>query len=128
MANTPSNHVTFSADLVVAADAVASKNSRSTSAQLEHWARVGKAITESGPATARQVHRALAGETDREDLDPTETLILDAEIEAGIAERMASTNYAEKRAARGLSSVALDSTGDIVELLPDGTTRPLSGA
>lgn len=127
MINAPDGQTTISADLIDAADAVASRNSCSASAQLEHWARVGKALSERVPVAARQVHRALAGEIDREDLDATESLIFDAEIEAGIAARIASTNYAEKRAAIGLSSVALNATGDIIEHSPDGTTRHLSG-
>lgn len=72
---------------------------------------------------ARRVQRALVGEIGCEDLDMTESLIFDAIVEAGIASRITVTNYAEKRAARGLSSVALDSTGDIIEYLPDGATQ-----
>lgn len=127
MVNAPEGHDSFSAELVDAADNAANRNKRSTTAQLEHWARVGRAITEGTPARARRAQRPLAGELGREDLCPTDTLIFDAVVDAGISSRMAATNYAEQRAALGLSSMALNSNGEIVEQFPDGTTRNLPG-
>ncbi len=53
---------------------------------------------------------------------------LNAEIATAITENLASTNYGDELAARGITTVALDPDGHIVEQHPDGTTTALPPA
>lgn len=121
----PEKVTRFSASLVDAAASAGRTQERSARQQLEHWVRIGRSVSEQTSAARRRVELALSGTLAPEDLSEEESVVFAAEVEAGIAEKMASTNFAALRAERGLSSVALDDNGELVEYLADGTTRPL---
>jgi hypothetical protein len=46
----------------------------------------------------------------------------DAEISANIQQRLAELNFGDELAAEGVTTVALDAQGNLVEHRPDGTT------
>ena len=71
------------ADLVDSAAAEGARQSRSAKQQLDHWARVGRAVSSQHTASRRRVEAALAGQ--------------------------------------GITTVALNEAGEIVEHRPDGT-------
>ena len=77
----------FAADLLDSAAAEGARQSRSAKQQLDHWARVGCAVSSRHSAARRNVEAALLGE-----------LAL---------------------AGRGITTVALNEEGDIVEHRPN---------
>jgi hypothetical protein len=59
------------------------------------------------------------------DLTVEEGVVFNAEISAAIEEKLARTHYGDELAARGITTVALNESGDIVEYQPDGTATVL---
>jgi hypothetical protein len=100
----------FAADLVDAAAVEGARHSRSTKQQLDHWARVG---------------RALDGTLALTDLSPEERLVTNAEADAAIVEGLRTVRYGDVLAAEGVATVALDDEGRLVRYSPDGTTTVL---
>lgn len=111
-----------SVDLVESAAAEGARQSRSAKQQLDHWARVGRAVSSQHTASRRRVEAALAGELATNDLTVEEGVVFNAEISAAIEERLAATDYGDELAKRGITTVALDEAGQIVEHRPDGTS------
>lgn len=116
----------FAADLVDAAAAEGARQSRSTKQQLDHWARVGRAVSSQHTASRRRVEAALAGDLELSELTVEEGVVFNAEISAAIEEGLARTNYGDTLAARGITTVALDDSGELVEYAPDGSAVPLT--
>jgi len=112
----------FAADLVDSAAAEGARQSRSAKQQLDHWARVGRAVSSQHTAPRRRVEAALAGELPLADLSVDEGVVFNAEISAAIQESLADTDYGRVLAGRGITTVALDENGQIVEHRPDGTS------
>ena len=63
----------------------------------------------------------LAGTLDTAVLSAEEGVVFNAEISAAIEESLAATDYGAILADRGVTTVALDDDGNIVEYRPDGT-------
>ncbi|MDT5080447.1 MAG: hypothetical protein QOJ80_5084 [Mycobacterium sp.] len=118
----------FAADLVDSAEAEGARQSRSTKQQLDHWVRVGRAVSSQQTASRRRVEAAMAGNLPLKELTVEEGVVLNAEIAAGIEESLARTDYGRVLAARGVTTVALNDDGDIVEHHPDGTSVVLTAA
>jgi ParD-like antitoxin of type II bacterial toxin-antitoxin system len=114
------------ADLVDSAAAEGARQSRSAKQQLDHWARVGRAVSSQHTASRRRVEAALAGDLALGDLSVEEGVVFNAEISAAIEESLARTHYGEALAARGITTVALDDAGDLIEHRPDGTSIALT--
>ncbi len=108
------------ADLFEAAAAEGARQSRSAKQQLDHWARVGRAVSTQHTASRRRVEAALAGTIDVDGLNTEEGVVFNAEIAAAVEESLARTNYGAVLASRGITTVALDDQGRIVEHRPDG--------
>ena len=125
MSDIPDRVTRFSADLVEAATAEGARQSRSTKQQLDHWTRVGRAVSSQHSASRRRVEAALAGDLDMTELTLEEGVVFNAEISAAIEERLAGTHYGEQLAARGITLVALNDAGDIIEYRPDGSSAAL---
>ena len=49
-------------------------------------------------------------------------MVFNAEIAVAIEENLAKVDYGTALAARGITTVALDENGDIVQYRPDGST------
>ncbi|BBY30273.1 TA system antitoxin ParD family protein [Mycolicibacterium sediminis] len=121
--SSPTDRVTrVAADLVESATVEGARQSRSAKQQLDHWARVGRAVSSHQTASRRRVEAALAGTLKLTALDDDEGIVFGAEITAAIEERLATTNYGDVLAARGITMVALDDDGRIVEYWPDGSS------
>ncbi|MFA5707438.1 hypothetical protein [Mycolicibacterium sp.] len=125
MTDTTDRVTRFAADLVDAAAVEGARQSRSAKQQLDHWARVGRAVSSQHSAARRKVEAALAGETPLRNLSPEEGVAFNAEITAALEENLARTDYGQILADRGVSTVALDDDGQIVQYRPDGTTAVL---
>jgi ParD-like antitoxin of type II bacterial toxin-antitoxin system len=114
------------ADLVDSAAAEGVRQSRSAKQQLDHWARVGRAVSSQHTASRRRVEAALAGDLPLGELSVEEGVVFNAEISASIAEDLARTHYGKTLAARGITTIALNDAGDLVEHRPDGTSVALT--
>ncbi len=98
----------FAADLVDAAVAEGARQSRSAKQQLDHWARVGRAVSGFDTAARRRVEAALAGQLPMRALTVEEGVAFNAEVSAAIEEKLAVTHYGRTLAAEGVATVALD--------------------
>jgi hypothetical protein len=116
----------FAADLVDSAAAEGARQSRSAKQQLDHWARVGRAVSSQHTASRRRVEAALAGQLAMGELTVEEGVVFNAEISAAIEESLARSDYGRALAARGVTTVALSDAGEIVEHRPDGTSIVLA--
>jgi hypothetical protein len=121
MAETADRVTRFAADLVDDAAAEGARQSRSAKQQLDHWARVGRAVSAAQTAARRRVEAALAGELELTELSAEEGVVFNAEISAAIQESLARTDYGRVLAGRGITTVAVNEAGEIVEHRPDGT-------
>lgn len=122
----PADKVTrFDAELVESAIAEGRRQNRSGRQQLEHWARIGRAMTAPETTSLQRVREALIGARSTMDLNDAEGRVFNAEIDARIAESLANADYPRVLAARGVTTVVLDDEGRIVEHRPDGTTHVL---
>jgi len=110
----------FAADLVDSATAEGRRQSRSTKQQLDHWARVGRAVSSQHSVSRRRVEAALAGSLSVGDLSAEEGVVFNAEVSAAIEESLARSDYGATLATRGITTVALNDAGEIVEHSPDG--------
>lgn len=115
----------FDAELVDAAAAEGRRQSRSATQQLAYWVRVGRAVTASSSASQRRVEEAFAGNFPISDLSPEESAAFRAQAVARIDERLAAVDFTATLAAEGITTVALDEQGRLVETSPDGSTRVL---
>ncbi|KUI32430.1 hypothetical protein AU196_16275 [Mycobacterium sp. IS-1742] len=122
MADVADRVTRVAADLIESAAAEGARQSRSAKQQLDHWARVGRAVSSHHTAARRRVEAALAGEADLTTLSHEEGVVFNAEISAAIEEQLAGADYGELLAGRGITTVALDDAGRIVEYRPDGTS------
>jgi len=124
----PDRVTRFAADLVDSAAIEGARQSRSSKQQLDHWARVGRAVSEHHSAARRRVEAALAGELALTELTDPERVVVDAELDAAIQENLHRTHYGSVLAARGITTVALDDDGNLVEYRPDGSTVRVADA
>jgi hypothetical protein len=116
----------FAADLLDSAAVEGARQSRSAKQQLDHWARVGRAVSSQQTAARRRVEAALAGDLELRELSLEEGVVFNAEIAAAIQESLAASNYGEVLAKRGMTTVALNEAGELVEHLPDGSSVVLA--
>ncbi|MGA9493299.1 MAG: hypothetical protein WBV80_24055 [Mycobacterium sp.] len=114
------------ADLMDSAAIEGARQSRSAKQQLDHWARVGRAVSSQETAARRRVEAALTGDLELRELSVEEGSVFNAEIAASIQENLAESNYGKLLAERGITTVALDENGDIVEHRPDGSSVTLN--
>jgi ParD-like antitoxin of type II bacterial toxin-antitoxin system len=126
MANTADRVTRVAADLMDSAAAEGARQSRSAKQQLDHWARVGRAVSSEQTAARLRVEAALNGELELRELSVEEGTVFNAEIAAAIQENLAESNYGKLLAERGITTVALDENGDIVEHRPDGSSVTLN--
>jgi hypothetical protein len=108
------------ADLMDSASVEGARQSRSAKQQLDHWARVGRAVSSHQSASRHRVEAAMAGELDLANLDVDEGVVFNAEVTAAIEESLNRADYGEVLSARGLTLVALNDDGEIIEYRPGG--------
>jgi hypothetical protein len=126
MTNTADRVTRVAADLMDSAAAEGARQSRSAKQQLDHWARVGREISSQQTAARRRVEAALTGDLELRELSVEEGAVFNAEIAAAIQENLAESNYGGLLAERGVTTVALDENGDIVEHRTDGSSITLN--
>lgn len=113
--------VRMPADLIEAAESESVDQHRSASKQLEHWARFGMLFDRQSTDSLRRIRRVVAGEATFTDLTDDERLVAHAAIDANISTRANSISFADRLAARGVTTVSMDADGQMVRREPDGT-------
>ncbi|NLE80638.1 MAG: hypothetical protein GX610_13840 [Rhodococcus sp.] len=121
MTNVADRVTRFSSDLVDAAANEGERENRSARQQLEHWARVGREVSDQRQVARRRVEAALAGRMPLSELSAEEGVVFNAEIAAALEESLSTGNHVADRAAQGRASIVLDEQGRVVKHLPDGT-------
>ena len=116
----------FATDLLESAAVEGKRESRSAKQQLDHWARVGRSVSMHQTAARRRVEAALAGELPLADLTDSERVVANAELDASIQAQAESMSFGDRLAAEGVTTVALDDDGSLVEFRPDGSRRVLA--
>lgn len=114
----------FDAALFDDAAAEGRRQSRSATQQLDHWARIGRAVSSSTSASRLRVEAALAGRLPLASLDANEAIAFNAEVSASIEELLATTHYGDELAADGITTVTFEN-GVLVQHAPDGSTSVL---
>lgn len=112
-------------DLIETAEAEGREEHRSAAKQLEHWARFGMFFARQTSASQRRVQRAIAGETPLGELDEHERVVANAAISAAISTAANETSFADRLAARGVTTVVMDAEGRMVRRHPDGSMTAL---
>ncbi|MGK2869370.1 MAG: TA system antitoxin ParD family protein [Mycobacterium sp.] len=125
MADTADRVTRVAADLMDSAATEGARQSRSAKQQLDHWARIGRAVSGQHSAARRKVEAALSGGVELNELTAEEGVVFNAEITAAIEEALSDTDYGALLAARGITTVALDESGQIVAHRPDGSSSVL---
>lgn len=85
-----------------------------------------RAVEMHGSAARRRVEAALAGTLAMAQLAADEAVVVNAEIDAAIQERVRVISFGQQLAAEGVTTVALDEHGKLVRSYPDGTLAPLA--
>ena len=77
-------------------------------------------------AARQRVEAALAGQLELRELSVEEGVVFNAEISAAIQESLANANYGQVLSKRGITTVALNDAGELVEQRPDGISMTVS--
>jgi hypothetical protein len=126
MTTTSDRPTRVAADLFDSAAVEGARQSRSAKQQLDHWARVGRAVSMTQTAARRRVEAALAGSLPERELSTEERVVFSAELDAAISETARRVRFGEVLSARGVTTVALDPQGVLTRYHPDGTSSPLA--
>src|SRR4051794_8446940 len=126
MTTAPDRPTRVAADLFDSATVEGKRQSRSAKQQLDHWARVGRAVSMTQTAARRRVESALAGALPERELTQEERAVFNAELAVAVADQARTVHFGEVLAGRGVTTVALDENGVLTRYLPDGTSSPLT--
>ena len=119
MTSAPDRPTRFAADLLESAAVEGQRQSRSAKQQLDHWARVGRAVEMQGPASWRRTQSAT-------ELSEQDALVANAEIDVAIWEQVQRVSFGSVLASEGVTTVALDETGALLRYHPDGSVSALN--
>jgi hypothetical protein len=112
-------------DLIEAAEAEGREEHRSAAKQLEHWARLGMFFDRQTSTSQRRIKLAVSGGSDLGDLNEDEQVVANATINAAISTAANAASFADRLAARGVTTVVMDDSGQMIRRRPDGSTTDL---
>jgi hypothetical protein len=122
---TPGKPTRIAPDVFAAAQQAGPGEDRSAAEQVNHWARVGQSIALHRSASRRRIEAVLTGVLPMSVLRPDEREIVNAELDAAITAKALATPLGAAVSADGVTTVALDDEGRLVEYRPDGTSTVL---
>ncbi|MFT4164842.1 MAG: hypothetical protein QM650_06335 [Microlunatus sp.] len=125
MAKGASTPTRVTADLAAAAVAVAATESRTTTEQINYWARIGMQLERATSLANRRVLAVVAGEAQFSALTPQERTSAHAMIDARIAGRAVDRRFGPSARKAGQTTVSMDDDGNLIEISPDGGRRLL---
>lgn len=100
--------------------------SRSMTQQIEHWARMGRAVERTPGVSLDAVRQALVAGRPFDSLNSEERIVALGEFERLVFEPRGDRSLHRERRAAGEGYTVLDSDGRVVEVGPDGTRRVIS--
>lgn len=112
-------------DLIEAAEAEGREEHRSAAKQIEHWARFGMLFDRQTSSSRRRIERTISGDAPLGELSDDEQVVANAAIDAMISAAANEQSFADRLAARGVTTVTMDDEGRMVRRHPDGTTTIL---
>lgn len=117
-------------DVFAAAKAAAAVSSRSAAQQINHWARIGRALESSGTVSPRDIARVLAGGASYDALNRGEQAVVRAEWDERATAVREQLDFAVEFATAGESWVEADADGRLVDRpVPTTTAKtPTRGA
>lgn len=102
-------------DVFAAAKVAAVANSRSATQQVNHWARIGRALEASGTIRAREIADVLAGKTSYDDLNQHEQAVVRADWDEQMDAARHGLDLAAELAAEGATWVEASAKGTPVK-------------
>ncbi|MCU1602760.1 MAG: hypothetical protein JWO22_3469 [Frankiales bacterium] len=102
-------------DVFAAAKVAAIANSRSATQQVNHWARIGKALEASGTIRARDITNVLAGKGSYDDLNSHEQAVVRADWNEQMDAAREHLDLAAEFVAEGAGWVEASSKGTPVK-------------
>ena len=122
MAKTASIPTRVAADVAASAASVAATEHRTSTEQINYWARIGMQVERSGSLATRRLLAVAAGEAQFAALSSEERTahaVIDAQIAAGVAQQ----RFGPAARTAGQTTVSLDSEGNLIEITPNGNRR-----
>ena len=98
-------------DVFAAAKVAAVANSRSATQQVNHWARLGRALEASGTIRAREIADVLAGKASYDDLNSHEQAVVRAEWDEQMDAARESLDLSAELVAEGATWVEASAKG-----------------
>ena len=114
-----------SADIATAAASVAPAENRSIAEQINYWARIGMQVERAASSGGRRVMAVVSGAAQFSELTSDERAVAHATIDARIARRVSDQSFGANRRKAGQVTVSVDDDGNVIEISPDGSRRPL---
>lgn len=112
--------VKLSDELVESARGESSLWSRSMTQQIEHWARIGRALERSGSVDVGRLRAALRAEVAFDELSAEERVVVLGELEQAVFQPEGDAALAAKLKDRGTPLSGMDDAGRLAAFLPDG--------
>jgi hypothetical protein len=125
VAKAPSTPTRVAGDIAATAQAVAPAEHRSVAEQINHWTRIGMLVERSGSVANRRLLSVVSGQAQFSSLSADERATAHALVDARIAELGASQSFGPAARADGQTTVSVDDDGNLIEIAPDGSRRPL---
>jgi hypothetical protein len=125
MAKGTSTPTRVTADVTATAASVAATENRTVTEQINYWVRIGMLVERSTSVANRRVLAVVVGDAQFSSLTPEERTVAHATIDARIAERAAGQRFGPAARKAGHVTVSIDDDGNLIEIAPDGSRRPL---
>ncbi len=125
MARGASTPTRVAADVAATAASIASDENRTMTEQINYWVRIGMQVDRSTSVANRRVLAAVTGDAQFSTLTPEERIAAHAIVDARIADRVARARFGPAARKAGQVTVSIDDDGNLIEIAPDGSRRPL---
>lgn len=113
-------------DIAAAARAEAGLMNRSMTEQLEHWARIGRALERLPGVSMAKVRTVLDAGRDFDDLNADERAVALGALETLAFNPKGDRALQREKAAAGHAYTVLDDAGRVVEVRPGGRRRVIA--
>ncbi|WP_353252847.1 hypothetical protein [Salinisphaera sp. PC39] len=113
-------------DIAAAARAEADLMSRSMTEQIEHWARIGRALERQPGVSMARVRTALEAGLDFDDLGGDERAVALGVLESIVLDPKGDRGLQRGMAEAGQCYAVLDDAGRVVEVRPNGRRRVIA--
>lgn len=115
-------------DLAVAARAESGLMNRSMTEQLEHWARIGRALERAPGVSMARIRSALAAEADFDTLTNDERAVALGALESATFNPRGDRELQREKRRKRQPYTILDEQGRVVEVAANGRKRVIADA